>query len=439
MKKLNIKNDIIRLPIGKILITREKVKKHFKKVNEDNTISDLTHEEQEYINNIFYLPQSTIIYSEKVSDIIMENEELKQSYEFWAPIVEGIDEWIPDNAKANFHRNIKSLKTGFFTEEEKSTSVAYYDIETNEIKMSQKFFNKLINCHQDGTIDNIALECSHIIIHEMLHMASSKYNKETGEVKTGFHKFTKGEERNVSNMGMTEGYSEDLADRIVKRLFGKSAKYNQITKYKPEQLITKQLQFFCNKEMRDGYFDTGGIEPVKQKMEEYFSGGRETVDLLFETIEYNFLLRKEEEKEEFQSSLPETIQSALLIGLENKVTQDIENGKFKNVEELEEYLDGYQKFLITPENLRLSEKDIQKFPGLENIQRLYQDVKKYSHTRLSVKLDSERNNRSFKEEIKNSIAEAKTSDYKAIADEINSLARSEQELQTGIDDVTIEK
>lgn len=46
MERLNIRNDLIVLPIGKILIVRKNERKEFFKLKEDNTVVDLNEKEK---------------------------------------------------------------------------------------------------------------------------------------------------------------------------------------------------------------------------------------------------------------------------------------------------------------------------------------------------------------------------------------------------------
>ncbi len=374
MDKMNSKNDLITLPIGKILIVRKNGKKEFLKVNEDNTVRELNKEETEYINNIFYAPKESIIYSQTAMEIASTNENFNGDNAAFLPTMKLIEEFIPEEAREKLYKNLKTLKIEW-AEPGKlplgdTFTKGYYDCKENKIKMSPEYLAYLKGLEEKGELEDYKSTFSRDVIHEMLHMASSSHNLEDETMNIGFDKFYDDGKPISSNRGITEGLTEVYADKLVKQLTGKPAQEAVKTGYSKEKLIAKQLQMLCPDELRSDYFKGNGCEALKNKMQEYYNGDEfdaDEAEQLFEKIEDGYNLSKCENEEGFKSTIPLRVQNSLLNALENKMEKDIQNGTIKSREEVDEYLEIYGKNILTPENLGLGDNDKDKFPGLEDM------------------------------------------------------------------------
>ena len=188
MEYVNATNDVITLPIGKILIIRKKHEKQFLKINQDNTVSELNEEESKYIHDIFNPRKEAVIQSEIIDKGFQKNEHLKQQEAFFKPIIEAIEDVIPQNARENFYRNIETLETKLVsndsTMQEGHLLGGTYDIRKNEVQEPATFVNYLQELQGNGAIDNAQIEYLKQVIHELIHMSSSEYDKENGMLKT---------------------------------------------------------------------------------------------------------------------------------------------------------------------------------------------------------------------------------------------------------------
>lgn len=375
MDKINTKNDLIVLPIGKILIIRKNGRKEFFKVNEDNTVIDLNEEERKYIDNIFNQPRGPMVYSESVIDITRENQGFEGEFDIWLPIVEAIDEHIPEGAKEKFHRNLRTLKNEV-RPLGNAGNRGGYNIPENRLVMGQEYFNYLIDRAQKGEISDIKLETNSALIHELLHGASSE--NDNGIYRCGLGVSSEDGKITSFNTGLNEGVTEMLTEDITRGMYGKVAEEQQRSGYLKEKLIAKQLRHFCPDEIKEEYFNGRGTKKLKESMKEYykdFDNPEEEVDLLFDRIEDGFNLKDYENGENFQSTIPLQTQNRLLTALESKMEQDVQNGTLKSVEDVEEYLSIYGKNLLTPENLHLQEGEQSKFPGLEMVTDRFEGIK----------------------------------------------------------------
>lgn len=415
MDSINTKNDLITLPIGKILIVRKNGKKEFYIVDKDNTVRELNEEERKYIDNIFDPPRGPMVYSKSAIDIARENQGFKGEFDLWLPVVEAIDKYIPDSSKEKFHRNLRTLKN-----EVRPLGNAGkrggYNIPENRLVMGQEYFNYLIDRAQKGEISDIKLETNSALIHELLHGASSE--NDNGIYRCGLGVSSEDGKITSYNTGLNEGVTEMLTEDVTRGMYGKVAEEQQRSGYLKEKLIAKQLRYFCPDEIKEEYFNGSGTQKLKETMKKYykdFDNPEEEVDLLFDRIEDGFNLKDYENGENFQSTIPLQTQNRLLTALESKMEQDVQNGTLKSPEDVEEYLSIYGKNLLTPENLHLQEDEQSKFPGLEMVtdrfegikekykQRVIEDKQQNATTEIPI-VDYTENNSQQSNVVENNIA-----------------------------------
>lgn len=377
MERLNIRNDLIVLPIGKILIIRKNERKEFFKLKEDNTVVDLNEEEKKYIDNIFNSTIKPVVYSESILDIIKENKNENLEKEFWLSIIQAIDEHIPEGAKGIFHRNLRTLKI----ETGRSSNVyieGEYNIPENRIIIETEYKDYLI---ENPKISDIVLEISDLCIHEFLHAASSE--DDNGIYRCGLRVSSQNGKITSVNEGLNEGVTEMLTEDITQGMYGKVAERQQTSAYLKERLIAKQLRHFCPDEIKEGYFKAKGIQKLKKSMKkyyQYFCDEQEEdvdfeVDSLFDRIEDLYKLREYENEENFQSMIPLQIQNLLLTALEGEILRKIQIGILKTEEEVEKYLDLYGENLLTPKKLHLQPGEEKKFLGLEMVSIRFEGIK----------------------------------------------------------------
>lgn len=186
---MNNNNDLITLPIGKILIIRKNGTKEFFKVKEDNTITELNEFERKYIDNIFNQPRDLFInYEMSAIEIARNNESLKGDYQFMLPIIEAMDKVIPEKSKELFYKNLSTLQIEITNREEKGSvpgniSAGRYSPIENKIEIHQEYLQYLQGLQEQNLIKSANEKVLGTITHEMFHMASSEYDKESGIVR----------------------------------------------------------------------------------------------------------------------------------------------------------------------------------------------------------------------------------------------------------------
>jgi len=413
MEDISDNNDLITLPIGKILIIRKKGKREFLKVNEDNTVRDLNNEEKKYIDDIFNAPTEININYEAV-DIAKNNHNLRGQYHIILPIIQEIESIIPKEASNNFYKNLSTLKIEIKKGEETQSTVgssirtcSYNPLE-NKIKISQEYIEYISELVEENIIQSAEPHIIQAWAHELLHMASTVYDKESGIIRSGFDEYKDDGTAISANRGLTEGATEDLSRIICERIFGTEVREEifSINGYKKEMLIAQQLKMLCQNEFIEQYFGANGIQKIKTRIISYYTDNigyeseditEETVDKMFKRIEDGFLLRPYERKEGFSSEIPARVQWALLCVLDNKVEYDIQNGVLESAEEVEEYFRIYKEKMITPDNLPLEESN--KFPGLERGYEQLENIKNKYQQRFILTERQKQETKKYLEEI----------------------------------------
>jgi len=226
--------DYIILPMGKLIIDWD-AKDQFKKELDDGSIVSLTQEEKEHIDSLLEYDHPEIMYNEhgvkNGLDIARENRSFHGKYDLIMPIIEQLEADIPENSKGNFYRNLATLKIDipdymeFEPEESDRASAGSYDGIKNEIKLNGRVLRSEYERYH-GRKDAVEAYIFQVLEHEMRHMASSYYDKESGMLRMGFFELD-----TVNGMSrgraFTEGYTAlttagdegyDLEKRIMAKI-----------------------------------------------------------------------------------------------------------------------------------------------------------------------------------------------------------------------------
>ena len=149
----------------------------------------------------------------------------KEAYRTLEPYIRKLKMHVKEENLTNLYRNLKTLKLKNESFVEALSYNGLYFTKQNEIKIAKQS----------------------AIGHELLHAASSYYDRNTGISYTGFRQ-TKNNQS--IGTGINEGYTELLATRIFN-------KNKQITAYHKEAKLARLLEFFFDdpKEMEKYYFN----------------------------------------------------------------------------------------------------------------------------------------------------------------------------------------
>lgn len=364
--------DYIILDIGKIVIVWEnKTKKIFKE--ENNELIELNDSERIYVENYLNQEQGYIYYSERLENIVKQNPNIEEK-EMLLPILFDLESMIPIDSRENFYHNVETLDTFFLLDLVKTTIVekksnhlnpAFYNIKENRLHLDNFALKEVLNISMETTGNDEFYQTylRYNLFHELNHVASSEFDENSQVSFCGYDKFPASSEED-RNRGLTEGITDAIAlwkNPKMPRLM--SGYYNEVC-------IAMQLVNILGVDtMFSPYFKHDGIGKLKEGLQSVIKDEDKSYQL-FRRIEYNYQLRKNNEKQtllgNIQSTLveyfKEKIKQALL---DNSMTPEalIEKGKNpnnyigldKSVEEFKEMRAKFELVLTWDTEMNLSQ------------------------------------------------------------------------------------
>lgn len=374
-------DDLVVLDIGKIVVKRNFDKKYYYKEIENGFI-ELTEQEREVIDNIFYDNYGYIFYSEKLNVIVYNNNKLENK-SYLMNFFEYIERMIPEDCRDNFYHNLETLETklNFDTNfldlevnnEENINTSGNYNTKDNKLSISELSLKKTFEiAKKNSNPENFFwTEINLTVLHELFHMASSKYNKETEVSLCGFNTYPTDIEEEC-NRGLTEGLTEVLS-------FGGIPDAIEVASgYYIECLFVNQLALIIEFDViLESYFANKGIGKMKKALNTIINN-EELATVLFRKIEDNFYLGENDCKQTITAS----IQSILINYFKAKLLNDINNGVEPKV--IKAALDRYKNMLVTNSLLQTINKKPENYIGLANSIMQFNELKTEIITLISA-------------------------------------------------------
>ena len=192
-------------------------------------------------------------------------------------------------------------------------------------------------------------ELTHILVHELFHMASSYYDPETDTYISGFDTFPS-KSKSDENLGLTEALTEALA-------FLATPKISQFTSgYYLEGVFLTQLSLIIDfNTILTSYFKNEGITKIEAELNSIIPDKNMSY-YLFRQIENNFLFRNYDIKTELVNSIQGTLIKYFFAKLEKEMTNQT-----KSEEELINMIDLYESKLITEDILKSNGRNIENY------------------------------------------------------------------------------
>ena len=331
---------------------------HIYKLNNGNYI-ELNAKEKEELDTLLNSQYSYIYDSELLRSLVIKNDKI-ESKKYLYDFLIWLENIIPLGCRDNFYRNVSTLSTELNLDFDGTGEIssnygapAKYDTLNNKIIMEKSELSKIREIANQTTNPDEYYwkEYSQVLLHELSHMASSKYNPDSGVVLCGFDTYPTNELES-QNRGLTEGFTEIIACAgIPSRTSEISSGY-----YIEASIINQLIQVIGNETLLKSYFSNNGITDIKQKLHEFIPDTNKSFQL-FRNIELNYQIRHINEEQNVLGS----IQSTILDYLEIKLQKLYELGESENIANV---LSIYEQLLITPEKLEAMNKKPENFKGL---------------------------------------------------------------------------
>lgn len=309
--------------------------------------------------------------SQMLIELMHSNPSLNSNFEYYYNFLSYIEAIIPEEFKSNFYNNLKTLQIELNlniepkTDDEKKfyTICGGYNTKDNKIVMSPESINQLKKI-SEVTNDPNTFFWKHFnkdLLHELFHMASSHYDKETGTSLSGFDKYPA---NNIydSNRGLTEGMTEVLSCCGIPGTIEIACAY-----YIEELFINQLIQIVGTQPVLDSYFGNLGNNLLCEKLCE-ITDDVVKASSLFALIDFNYSLHKKN----VEQTILGTIQSRLVDYYSQKILMDIENGISKS--EIRKSMDIYKNMLVTKDVLNTMKKDPSNYPNLDGSIEAYNNL-----------------------------------------------------------------
>ena len=338
----------------------------------DNNLISLSNDEYTKMTKLLNSKYGYIYDKDLLTELINSNNEIENK-PYVLNFLKWLEKIIPENCRENLYTNIKTLKTSLNLDikldestyiEEKNMTFAGYNTSKNSLNINKESLLILWNIakNKDNPKEFYWKEYAESLLHELSHMASSKYDVKTKISLCGFDKFP-AENEEDKNRGLTEGFTEIISMAGISDTLELSSIY-----YIEACLINQLTKLIGIDIFEKSYFSNLGIYPLKEKLQELINDQEKSYEL-FRNIELNFQIKDIYGKQNVLGN----IQSSILDYLEQKLK--ISNNP-------KEIIDDYKNYLITPELLELLLKNKENYIGIEEsinkfekLQELYKTKK----------------------------------------------------------------
>lgn len=368
--------DYIVLDIGKIVIIHEDGRRNFYK-DEDGDLFLLTKEEFDYVNSFFQVDSGDVCYSEKLNAVLSKNKELKYKDEILLPLLEYLESIIPQECIHDLYQNLSTLKIDYhfdsdFLDEKMvdihSLQMGSYHVIENKIEVTKaglKFIWEYFHDYSDFK-KLFGNEVGVVLLHELCHMVSSRYDKESNMIMCGFDVYSASDDFETIHRGLTEGMTEFVSHIGISNI-------QIVSQYMIETLFVDQLCQIVGKDvMLESYFKHLGTNKIEKVLSEMDSrdDAFKYAQQFFIRFEDNYQLRHQNIKQ----SLLANIQSSLVYYYRCKLNHDIQCNNISYASIMES-LHNFEQALVVPERLFSMKKDPRDYIGLERVLKEFYDFK----------------------------------------------------------------
>lgn len=343
---------------------------YYKEVN--NSIIEISKEEQESINKILSKEDKFVYNSEFLNDLISENKDINNN-QIIKELLEWLEKLIPIDCRENLYRNIPTLEVDLHLDyyvngdkEEISkgfTGAAGYNTYYNKINIPTNKLGELksVSEYSKNPSNFYWINYWETFLHELTHMSSTRFDYDNNISYCGFDTCPENDVEDINN-GLTEGFTEMIA------LAGVQTNTDLASGYYVEACIINQLILLIGNEVFfESYFGNKGINNIKQKLHELINDEDKSFEL-FRNIELNYHIEHLNEPQNVYSN----IIHSLLDYLERKIDTLFGNNEFDQISNL---LINFEAFLLTPEKITFRKENVDNYVGLEEVLERFNSLK----------------------------------------------------------------
>lgn len=341
---------------------------------ENNLLYELTETEKGEINRLISHKTGYIYYSEKVINIVNNNPNLflnndQHAKEQLINLLNWLEDHIPIEHRQTFYDNLSTLtlmhnfnliSSDYFVSHDShfsqsnnlDISIGGYNSKTNNIEISPQGLWHLWKVAQttDNPNEYYFRQYMQTLLHELIHMSSTKFNKEGGIALSGFDKYPS-QDIKEQNVGLNEGYTELIA------MAGVPGTEDIVSPYFIEcALINQLIQIIGIDALQESYFGNKGTELLESELCKLINDKEKAFEL-FRSIEVNYQLGNGSEKQNILGN----IQLTMLDYLEKKLEILSIQGKDGEINKIIYF---FENMIVTPRTLQAMGRDANNYEGV---------------------------------------------------------------------------
>lgn len=329
--------------------------------------------------NLAYADAQNIIdnYNKKgeainIEHLVEQNPNIENK-SYVTVLVKYLEKLIPEKCRDNLYRNLSSanIQLNLATDltlvpKLKLKGVGGYDIESNKLIIQPVYLKQVWDTAQLTKNPNSFYqnEVGVTILHELAHLASSYFNKKLGIRYCGFDIVNLNYPNNIRNIGLTEGMTECIA------MAGFPGTVEISSGYYIEALFVNQLINLVGIDvMKESYFGNKGTASIEKSLNDIINNKSLSFNL-FRNIENNFQNRNINQQQSYLGNA----QNAIVDYYKSKIIKNLVE-KNMTLSEVENSISNFEKFLITPEKLKIMNKNPDNYIGLNESLKKFSDLK----------------------------------------------------------------
>ena len=341
---------------------------------ENNLLYELTETEKGEINRLISHKTGYIYYSEKVINIVNNNPNLflnndQHAKEQLINILNWLEDHIPIEHRQTFYDNLSTLtlmhnfnliSSDYFVSHDShfsqsnniDISIGGYNSKTNNIEIRPQGLWRLWKVAQttDNPNEYYFRQYMQTLLHELIHMSSTKFDKEGGIALSGFDKYPS-QDIKEQNVGLNEGYTELIA------MAGVPGTEDIVSPYFIEcALINQLIQIIGIDALQESYFGNKGTELLESELCKLINDKEKAFEL-FRSIEVNYQLGNGSEKQNILGN----IQLTMLDYLEKKLEILSVQGKDGEINKIIYF---FENMIVTPRKLQAMGRDANNYEGV---------------------------------------------------------------------------